>query len=185
MIWKIVLGGNIIRPTWRDGDTRRCAAHMYHTVDASLGSRPPTHRFSLLQTCRQIYSEAAILPWHLSTFRFYDESDIYNWLFQAPASQAKLIRFVQHGTCSLGLLRLACGHNFSRLMGKLQNMQRYDVKCCLDHDATASRRDRDNLERLKLRIEAANKVQFTYEWLPSSMAWDNIFVDGSKSHQKK
>ncbi|KAH8731111.1 hypothetical protein GQ44DRAFT_755879 [Phaeosphaeriaceae sp. PMI808] len=52
----------------------------------------PTHRFQLLRVCRQIYVEAALLPYTLNTFSFVDVGD-YARSFNNGLRQIKHVKF--------------------------------------------------------------------------------------------
>jgi hypothetical protein len=75
MIFIFALSDNIISPTLWHADSDPDPEHTSTVSRSVTGNRPPLHRFSLLRVSRQIYAETAILPYHLSTFRFYDSSD--------------------------------------------------------------------------------------------------------------
>jgi hypothetical protein len=64
--------------------------------------RPHKHRFSLVWVTRQIYAEAAILPYTLSTFAFYCLEDIKAWTAIMTLRQLKLVRCIRN--LGLGVL---------------------------------------------------------------------------------
>jgi hypothetical protein len=181
MIWKLALGGNVIRPV-RSKSHVRGFFHPFPQVDTN-GPHPPAYRFSLLQVCRQIYSEAASLPCHLSTFCFYDDLDLELWQRQAPASKTKLVRSVRYGSWESTLESVLETQRHIQGMEKLQNVQHYDVQFFSYQTHFQSQHDLATFERLKLEVEADNKVQFTYECHSSLQVWQSIFSQGSKSRQ--
>jgi hypothetical protein len=65
MIWEYTLGGSIIRLR-----TDFFSAHV------PLAEAPPTDRFIALRVCRQIYAEAATVPYTSNTFAFGSPADL-------------------------------------------------------------------------------------------------------------
>lgn len=86
MIWGHALSGYTIRPDLDnidndlaiDTNTKFCWQSM--------------HRFSLLRVCRQVYTEAGILPYALSTFALTYYMSIEKWMKAASPHEAAPVR---------------------------------------------------------------------------------------------
>tara|TARA_R110002003_G_scaffold126_44_gene11798 strand:+ start:4255 stop:4713 length:459 start_codon:yes stop_codon:yes gene_type:complete len=59
------------------------------------------HRFDLLRTCRQIYTETAVLPYSLSTFALFNLFRMEDWLETVCFTQKWLLRYITSIQCGM------------------------------------------------------------------------------------
>ena len=175
MIWKNVLGGHIIRPSLRCGDDRCQDYKNYHVGFLNVGFNPSNHRFSLLRVCRQIYSEAAMLPWQSSTFRFAASFDLKLWLGQTTTTTRRLIRQVEHGEGRFWGMQV---DRWKYNLGKLPNIKRFDVIVCSKYARYQTLDDLQNIDALKTEMKAKRGIEIGLELLPMNKHWMDIFKNG-------
>jgi len=132
-VFQYALAGELIRPKLTDEilvarDTY-CPAYMGKELHPSIYA-PPSHRFSLLCVCRQVYAETAMLPYTLSTFTFISLHTIIYWLDSLLPQKRKLIQHV-HSV------------QFGNWCG---------IESLADRAALKSLKEIDGLERLDVRL---------------------------------
>lgn len=91
-IWEYTFGHNVYEVLAGHDRVRRPSI-----IRLSYGS---STGLALLQSCRQIYSEAALMPLHLSTFVFDSTSKIMRATSQFTKRQRKHIRHIRFDTTS-------------------------------------------------------------------------------------
>lgn len=138
MIYILVLGGNVLRPTVvRDPVTGRDSVVLHSSSDTGL---------YLLTVCRKIYAEAVWLPWAYNTFNFYDLHTIKRITRTLRNYQCKSITritFVTWSTSGLEPQRHPWyGYNDKRrsLMEELPNLRQIHV-CILTKGTNQSNLD--------------------------------------------
>jgi hypothetical protein len=116
-IWELVLGGQTL--LWLRADDKDNIHGVERMVprasDRALG-------LDLLRTCRQIYSETALLPYKLNTFSFNSYMDVNPHLATLARFQCRQITDIQlHVPTQAGLLWTT--HRFASYVTRFQKRQ--------------------------------------------------------------
>jgi hypothetical protein len=186
MIGVFTLSDNIISPTLWHADSDPEPEHPRISTRSVTGNCPPPHRFSLLRVSRQIYAETAILPYHLSTFRFYDSADLMKWLMRASTSTRAALRAIEFGrTTPIDDDQV---RRWKRCIEQFPNMTNFHVHLCtlvcwmgspLDALMEAHERIAPKVfEELNRTIGKERKVEMSYEIIPRGDAWGFRFSGG-------
>lgn len=187
MIWEYALSGNTISPTvWHDGANPKPALFL-QMVRSINGIRPSTNRFALLRICRQIYAEAAALPYLLSTFRFYTSDDLRFWLKRILAHMFAMLRFVEF-EC-MNYVKTIELKRWKRFIKRLPGLKELHVKVCLaslfpgrsiashwhlGNDRYGIKLAEHNFSSYRKAVGQLGQVALTYKVLPGYKSWKKV-----------
>lgn len=156
-IWKLVLGGKLYRSSWSFG---------FHPSPTG-----PKHNTALLRTCRQIYSETAIMPLALGTFSVDCIREAKRSLKKFKATQCKQITTlkltVYWNNMTGGIMEFCFAVRHSKYFRSLLALREVRVLVFSVPDLDGTREKAEAVyEHLKPRIQDmpfAVKVDYTHQ----------------------